>query len=235
MAPTITTKLAQDQTFIRSLSGGVSKEVTSAITKDFQNFAQELMPVIELATAKSTTQAVASIEQRMATHLAAYEVRRQADAAKIDGLTAHVNNLNAALRELVEQQAKFKGEVMAQLGMQKKQDVAATAPAPGHAAKSSISVTSNAAEKALPEDSANLKNLMDTGKAEEAFVAVCFPVLAISVADTNFYSGCILDPVKEKSLMRFSLITILVPSNPSLLLSFCLLQPLLPSHLTQTC
>jgi hypothetical protein len=167
MAPAIASKLSQDHNLVRSLSAGVSKEVSSSVTRDFQRVLQEIVPSIELAAIKSTTQSIAGLEQRVMSQLQSYETRTRADAAKIDSLNAHVNNLNAALRELVEQQARFKSDVMAQLQSQK------PAPALPEIPPAPVPVT----EKKVKQDneSTSIRGLMNQGRSEEAFVQVYFP------------------------------------------------------------
>jgi hypothetical protein len=167
MAPAITHKLSQDQSLIRSLSAGVAKEVTGTVSRDFQKVLQEIVPAIEVATLKSAMQVVTSLDQRVIAQMQVYETRRLTDAAKIDDLNAHVNNLNAALRELVEQQAKFKSEVMSQLNGQQQQMGASTVTL-------AEPTVAPATEKAVFEDPEilSLKMLMYQNKFEDAFVQV---------------------------------------------------------------
>jgi hypothetical protein len=167
MAPAITNKLAQDQTLIRSLSAGVAKEVTGTVLRDFQRGLQEIAPAIEVATLKSSVQAVNGLEQRITAQMQVYEARRLADATKIDELNAHVNNLNAALRELVEQQAKFKSEVMAQFNGQRQ-------PVGGSTNTLIEPFAAPAAENPLSQEPeiVALRTLMDQYRSEDAFVQV---------------------------------------------------------------
>lgn len=159
MAPIIANKLGQDQGLLRALANNTTKEVTNSITKDFQKFSSEIAPFIEHATTKSTTQTATAIDQRIAIQLKSYESRRQADAQKIDALTAHVNNLNNALRELVEQQAIFKSEVMNQLAKK-------------HAASASTGILALPAPEVDILD--EIKACLLESNYEDAFVKVCY-------------------------------------------------------------
>jgi hypothetical protein len=217
MAPAITNKLSQDHNLVRSLSAGVSKEVTSVVTREVQRVIQEVVPAIELAAIKSTTQSIAGLEQRIMSQLQSYETRRQADATKIDSLNAHVNNLNAALRELVEQQARFKADVMAQFQVQS-QKPAAVVP--------EVTPAPVVPEKSVKQESeiTSIQGLMSQGRSEEAFVQVSLLVCYMNEQSLiSPSSGFIQELVKEKSSTKLLLTTIPLHCRTALLLLSSLL------------
>jgi hypothetical protein len=194
VASIVSTKLSQDSNFIRALSSNITKDVNASVAKDVQKLSQSIGSIVENTAGAATASAIAKVEKRLVEQLAVHEARRMQDSEQISALearskydsetinrlTEHISNMTVAMRELVEEQAKFKSEVLTQL-----QSTAVSAyptqPIPVAAAHASpeYSSVSNGNDEV-----AALRLLMQQGKAEEAIVQVRCSHVSITLSNT---------------------------------------------------
>jgi hypothetical protein len=128
MAPTVANKVSQDHNLTRTLSAAVAKEVSNALVSDMTRAIKEISSALELTVINTSTQAIAGLEQRLATQINTAESRRQSDNLKFDALNTRISSLMTLVKDVFEQNAQLNANVIAQLQNTKSSRPSSSAP-----------------------------------------------------------------------------------------------------------